>query len=178
MNDNWPRSKAKQKSFASMSHAFFLTFSCHDRRRLLDDDAAKGIVINVLSEQLEKRKGRCLGFVIMPDHVHTVVWFPAPDELAEFIKQWKRLSSYYIRKNLEGKQPQYHKAVRAKEPIWQRRYYCFNLYSETKIKEKLDYMHNNPLKAGLVAKPELWPFSSARYYLLEQPVGIDIGMPG
>lgn len=177
MSHKCPDPIARPKSFNSLGHAFFLTFSCHDRRRLLDDDAAKGIVVKVLSEQLVKRRGKCLGFVVMPDHVHTVVWFPAPDELGEFVKQWKRLSSYFIRRNLEGKQLEYKKTLNAKEPIWQRRYYCFNLYSETKIREKLDYMHNNPVKASLVAKPELWPFSSARYYLLEQPVGIDIGMP-
>ena len=36
--------------------------------------------------------------------------------------------------------------------MWQPEYYAFNAYSETKVREKLDYMHNNPVKAGLVSK--------------------------
>ena len=167
-----------QKAFTSLGHAYFLTFSCHHRRRLLDTDAAKGMVISVMSSQLMKRKGVCLGFVIMPDHVHAVVWFPASDQLSEFVKQWKRLSSYLLRKNIKEHQTKYAKATGDKGPIWQRRYYSFNLYSENKIREKLDYMHHNPVKAGLVAKAEHWRFSSARHYLLGQPVGVDIGMPG
>jgi hypothetical protein len=35
-------------------------------------------------------------------------------------------------------------------PMWQPKYYVFNVYSATKAREKLDYMHHNPVKAGLV----------------------------
>jgi hypothetical protein len=42
--------------------------------------------------------------------------------------------------------------------------YCsFNLYDEEKVRKKLTYIHENPVRAGLVARPCDWAFSSARY---------------
>ena len=42
--------------------------------------------------------------------------------------------------------------------------YPFGVYSEKKRLEKLNYMHRNPAKCGLVASPEQWPWSSFRFY--------------
>ena len=54
----------------------------------------------------------------------------------------------------------------APEPVWQKRFYDFNVWSEGKRIEKLRYMHRNPVKRGLVASPELWKWSSFRAYAL------------
>ena len=51
--------------------------------------------------------------------------------------------------------------------LWQRRFHPFNVYTEEKPREKLDYMHNNPLKRGLVSSPGGWPWSSWRFYFLQ-----------
>jgi hypothetical protein len=51
--------------------------------------------------------------------------------------------------------------------LWQRRSYPFNVYSEKKRLEKLDYMHNNPVKRGLVSSPGDWAWSSWRFYYLQ-----------
>jgi putative transposase len=51
--------------------------------------------------------------------------------------------------------------------VWNRRGYDMNVWSEKKIQEKLNYMHNNPVKRGLVAQPGDWPWSSWRYYYLD-----------
>jgi putative transposase len=42
-----------------------------------------------------------------------------------------------------------------------------NIWSERKKLEKLDYMHGNPVKRRLAASPEQWPWSSFRFYYLE-----------
>jgi hypothetical protein len=49
-------------------------------------------------------------------------------------------------------------------PIWQPRFYDFNVWTEPKRVEKLRYMHRNPVKRGLVEEPEQWFWSSFRYY--------------
>src|SRR3954453_2041823 len=54
----------------------FLTFSCDHRRRLRAHDQPKRMVLGVLRERLARQEATCLGFVIMPDHVHALVWFP------------------------------------------------------------------------------------------------------
>jgi len=42
----------------------------------------------------------------------------------------------------------------------------FNVYTEKKCREKLEYMHNNPVKRRLVTAPGDWPWSSWRFYNL------------
>ncbi len=69
----------------------------------------------------------------------------------------------------------YADSIDLSEPVWQARYYDFNLYSEKKILEKLQYMHQNPVKEGLVARAGDWRCSSARYYEQGRSVGVPVG---
>jgi putative transposase len=55
-------------------------------------------------------------------------------------------------------------ALRASEPFWQARYYDFNVWSEEKRVGKLRSIRRNPVKRGLVEKPEDWQWSSFRRY--------------
>jgi hypothetical protein len=53
---------------------------------------------------------------------------------------------------------------RAAVTVWQPRFYDFNVWSQAKFVEKLQYMHMNPLKRKLVAHPRDWPWSSFSFY--------------
>jgi putative transposase len=141
---------------------------------LLDDDRAKQIVVTLLASEVAGHGGKCVGYVIMPDHVHTIVWFPERSQLSHFMKQWKQRSSASLKKLFQAVLSQYAATVDAADPVWQRKYYSFNLYTDRKMREKLDYMHANPVRAGLVARACEWPWSSARFYELNQPVGVPI----
>jgi len=155
-------------------HAHFVTFSCYRRRRLLDDDRAKRVVLGVLNAQLAGRKASCVGFVVMPDHVHAIVWFPLPGQLSVFVQQWKRLTSHQISLLVRRKLLHYAEKIGDDDPFWQAKYYALNLYSDGKVREKLTYMHENPVRAGLVAQACDWAFSSARYYEQRRSVGVPI----
>ena len=61
-----------------------------------------------------------------------------------------------------------------KDAMLQPKYTVFNIYSDAKLNEKLAYMHNNPVQAGLVNEAKAWKFGSARYYLLGKSVGVPI----
>lgn len=63
--------------------------------------------------------------------------------------------------------------------FWQHRFYDFNVFTERKRKEKLDYMHLNPVRRGLVERPEDWRWSSYRYHAFQEagPVKINEGWP-
>ncbi len=50
------------------------------------------------------------------------------------------------------------------DPVWQKRFYDLNVWSERKRIEKLRYMHRNPVKRGLVEQPDQWKWSSFRAY--------------
>ena len=89
-----------------------------------------------------------LGYVVMPEHVHLLVNEPTVGTLDCAIQALK-LS---VTKR------------RTERPFWQTRYYDFNVWNPEKTTEKLKYMHRNPVKRGLVAKPEDWAWSSFRHY--------------
>jgi len=164
----------KRRIYDDELHAQFVTFSCYRRRRLLDHPQTGQIVIALLASELETRSGVCSGFVIMPDHVHAIVWLPEPGQLSSLMKQWKQRSSLQLKRFLRGRLRQYARSTDQKDPFWQPRYYPFNLYSEKKAREKLDYMHMNPVRAGLVEKPCDWAHSSASYYQRDESVGVPI----
>jgi len=164
----------RRKTYDSENHAYFVTFSCYRRRKFLNDDRAKRIAVHFLSAQLKNQNGTCAGFVIMPDHVHAIVHFKEPDILSTFMNQWKRRSSIQIKKLYRTFFTAYNKEIDLSDPVWQAKYYVFNIYSEPKAGEKLTYMHNNPVKSGLVNCPEGWIYSSARWYTLSKPVGVPI----
>ncbi len=154
-------------------YTHFVTFSCYNRRKLLDLEMPRNIVVGNLNAAIHARAAKCVGFVIMTDHVHAALWFPEPGQLSEFIQTWKRRSSeeinrWYRRENIE-----YFQSL-DDDPIWQSKYYSFEIYSESKLEEKLNYMHVNPVRAGLVQRGVEWRWSSARYYLDGRSVGVPI----
>lgn len=163
----------KRKIYDNEGHAHFVTFSCYRRRRHLDGAPAKRVVLEQMRTQLERTAGTCVGFVIMPNHVHAIVRHTEPGMLAEFMKQWKRMTSYLIARRRSAEAA---KGVdgQTRDPIWQARYYDYNVYSRPKTEEKLRYMHQNPVRAGLVARAIDWPWGSARFYELGENVGVPI----
>jgi hypothetical protein len=58
--------------------------------------------------------------------------------------------------------------------FWQPRFYDFNVYSHKKKKEKLEYMHANPVVRGLVKHPRDWPWSSFSFYAKDQAGLVEI----
>jgi putative transposase len=155
-------------------YAHFVTFSTYKRRRLLDHDHPKRIVLGVLNYVLKKHQARCIGFVIMPDHVHALVWFPTTGQLSAFMHEWKRQSSLRIRNWYRKEAPHYAANFGEGNHFWQPKYFPFEIYSRKKLEEKLTYMHQNPVRAGLVARATDWLWSSARWYEFRESVGVPI----
>jgi len=133
---------------------------------MLDCEPLREKLLELLVQKLDDYSGICLGYVIMPDHVYLIVWFGLPGELSRFIKIWKQTSSLQLKKMLRGVAPQFASKIPLSDPFWQPKYYPFNLYSRKKAEEKLDYMHKNPVTAGLVKRAVDWRWSSARHFLL------------
>lgn len=51
--------------------------------------------------------------------------------------------------------------------VWEKRFYDFNIHSQKTLKEKIDYIHMNPVRRGLVSEPVDWRYSSFRNYYLD-----------
>ena len=90
------------------------------------------------------------------------------------MQQWKGRSSNRIKEFLYRTTPEYTSKFPKTDPIWQVRFYSFEIYTAAKIEEKLNYKHMNPVRAGLVQLPTEWRWSSARWYIEGRTVGIPI----
>ena len=90
------------------------------------------------------------------------------------MQQWKGRSSKGIKEFLYRSLHAYAAQYPKTEPIWHVRFYSFEIHSAAKIEEKLNYMHLNPVRAGLVQVPTEWRWSSARWYIEGRTVGIPI----
>ena len=139
----------------------FLTFSCYRRQALLGTARAYSIFESVLEAVRVGYGFVVAGYVLMPEHIHLLVSEPSRSSLSIAIQVLKQQSS---RKLKQGGAVQF----------WQRRYYDFNVWSEEKRVEKLRYMHRNPVKRGLVERPEQWAWSSFRHYANGQPGTVEI----
>ena len=139
----------------------FLTFSCYRRQPLLGTAKANG----VFECELETVRARyCFvvaGYVVMPEHVHLLVGEPSRSSLSIALQVLKLQTSRKLKQ-------------RGEVQFWQHRYYDFNVWSEEKRVEKLRYIHRNPVRRGLVEKPEDWPWSSFRHYATGQPGVVEI----
>ena len=161
----------KRKIFLEDGHCHFVTFSCFERRKLLTEPEAKQIILNALSRLVSDKGVYVVGFVVMNDHVHAILGYTNAHLHPITMQEWKRWSSYFLRKYFATQEYPYLKQL---SKIWQRKYYDFNLYSLNKVQEKLDYMHQNPVKSGLVKHAEEDPWSSFCYYQYGKSVGVHV----
>ena len=62
---------------------------------------------------------RCLGFVVMPEHVHALLWLPDPRDLQRFVHGWKRMSRFAIRRWYADFAPHYFEGFGQGDRFWQ-----------------------------------------------------------
>lgn len=166
--------KLRRRIIDDRLYAHFVTFSVNRRRRLLDHEHPKRIVLGVLNDQLSRFAARCVGFVIMPEHFHAIVWLPQSGQLSRFMHGWKRIASFHIRNWYRTESPDYFRDFDEGDRFWYPKYYPFEIETRAKPEEKLHYMHQNPVRAGLVRRAVDWKWSSARWYARRRSVGVPI----
>ena len=170
-----------KRVYTGIGNSHFVTFRYAGKRKLLDHPAPRQIVISALGGLVDKGKVEVSAFVIMPDHVHALLWYPDGDTgHSSVVQTWKRLSSHYLLKHFDRHSPGFSKQLLVKRndreihALWTRRFYDKNVDSHKKVKEAIEYIHNNPVKAGLVADICDWSWSSAPWYYKRRNVGVKI----
>lgn len=139
----------------------FITFSCCRRQPLLDNPTACSTFESELDSARRRFRLFVIGYVVMPEHVHLLLTEPGTKTLAIAIQVLKQKTSRRLKSPGEAR-------------FWQPRYYDFNVWSEEKPSQKLRYMHRNPVRRGLVARPEDWPWSSYQHYLTGEEGAVQI----
>ena len=137
------------KRYCGCGDLHFITFSCYHRLPLLGTPHARNIFVSSLTTIRARHGFLLVGYVVMPEHIHLLISEEAectPSLTLEALKHhvWSRMNSV--------------------DRLWEPRFYDFNVYSASERLEKLDYMHPNPYKRGLVQHPRDWPWSSFLNY--------------
>ncbi|HEX7285422.1 MAG TPA: transposase [Candidatus Angelobacter sp.] len=143
---------SRLKRYQQTGQLHYITFTCYRRRKHLQSDCACDVFERTLEHVRRWYGFQIVGYVVMPEHVHLLVSEPERSTLSVVLQMPKQISSRKLQ------------ARGGDQPFWQKRYYDFNVFSDRKRIEKLRYIHRNPVKRGLVEKPDDWKWSSYRHY--------------
>lgn len=106
----------------------------------------------------------------MPEHIHLLISEPKRGDPSTVMQVLKQRVSRALREQRQARRNSDESGLHLEIPgeetrsFWQRRFYDFNVWSWKKRIEKLNYMHMNPVKRGLVRDPKLWAWSSYNFY--------------
>jgi putative transposase len=155
-------------------HLHFITCSCYRRMPLLRAARARDVFLKILDEVRTQYQFLLVGVVIMPEHFHLLMGEPPSSNPSRVMQVLKQRVSRKLRRKRRRRITSAQLRL-WQEPVsaglrcfWQRRFYDFNVWSQKKKAEKLHYMHMNPVKRGLVAHPQQWPWSSYCFYAGEE----------
>ena len=145
----------------------FVTTTVTDRLPVFGDDALARAVLDQLREAVDHYNVSLVGYVLMPSHLHTLLGFRHVEQLSRFMQSFKILSAKRIKRLDLGpfRNQLWHNA---NFRLWKPRFDDLAITSEEQFKIKLDYIHNNPVRAGLVSDACRWRYSSASNWLRDR----------
>jgi len=151
----------------------FFTATCLNWQPLLKDDERKQIIMNSLRFMVNDKRIWLYGFVIMPNHIH-LMWSRRDEWVNKSTEQmFLKFTAQQIKFRIIDSSPaelENYKSTQGDRQyhFWERRPYKSTMYNREVANQKIDYMHYNPVKAGLCESPEDYCFSSAKFYELNQ----------
>ena len=147
----------------------FYTATIIDWQHLLSNNKYKEIIIESLQYCVKENKVKLYAFVIMSNHIH-FVWQPLhPVTKTKLQHHFMTFFAQKIKEDLQLTNPYLLETfkVDAKDrayQIWKRNALWVDLFSPKVLNQKINYIHVNPVKAGLCLHPEDYYFSSAKFY--------------
>ncbi len=165
------------RSYNSPGEAHELTFSCFRRLPLLSKDRSRQWFVEALDKARRRRDFLVWAYVIMPEHVHVIVWPRQPVYEIRLIRTSlkipvQRKALAFLRSHA----PPFLERLRDARPngqvhyrFWQRGGgYDRNIQEPATLRTMIDYIHNNPVRRGLVDHPTDLAVVSARFYAGEK----------
>jgi putative transposase len=125
------------------------------RARVFHGDGDYAAFCRLMRQATARVPLRVLGYCLMPNHVHLVLWPAGDDDLAAWM-HWlftTQVRRHNLRHSVSGH-------------VWQGRFRAFPIQEDDHLLAVLRYVERNPLRAGLVGRAEDWPWSSLRERLL------------
>lgn len=130
-------------------------------------DELKTLFIHMLVDEHQQTGAALHAFVLMPQHAHFFTTLPTNLTSSAFVKELKHKTSLAIQPHLHPKTLRAFDAQRGlnRRVFWQRSFRGIRVLGERMFRVFVDYIHNNPVKAGLCDRPEEYPWSSAHLFL-------------
>lgn len=146
MNHRFPRRPPRLPTVFQNANAFyFVTFNTRERRPLLADEALHQVWLAFARRASEH--GTWVGrYVVMPDHIHLFVWLAPETELAAWVQALKAVLGKELLR------------LGHQKPHWQEGFFDHLLRSGEGYEQKWEYVRQNPVRKGLCAGPENWPY--------------------
>ena len=120
---------------------------------------------------------KIIGYVIMPDHIHILIFPQTEQSVTHFMRDFKRFTSGRITRQakVENKKEWLEKfeqagieTERAENKVWQDSFWEQCIYTQDFLRQKLNYMHMNPIRAGIAQDFSDHPYSSYKNYYLNE----------
>ncbi len=131
---------------------FFITCRLLPRRRILSP-AEFATLAEVMAERRAEHKFLLTAWVFLPDHWHAIFYPPHPLTVSRVMEAVK-----------DGATKRINRSRREVGRLWQPRFFDRALRTMREYSEKVQYIHFNPVRAGLASRPEDWPWSSVHDY--------------
>ena len=149
-------------------HAQFITATIINWEHLLLRERNKQLIISSLKYLVDNKRIQLFSYVIMSNHIH-LIWQVedgnnTPDVLRDFLKYTAQQLLKELRNSPEGLIKYKVDKADRKYKVWQRNTLCVDLWQESVFDQKMDYIHDNPVNAGLCEVPEAYKYSSAKSY--------------
>jgi putative transposase len=147
----------------------FFTATNPEWKPLLHPDKYKDVIIDSMRFLVKDDRVIIYGFVIMPNHIH-IVWHLRAGKIREHVQRdFLKHTAQKIKDDLRENNPENLKPylVNAKDrkyQFWERNALSVELWSEKVMWQKLKYIHENPVRAGLCRYADEYKYSSAYLY--------------
>jgi putative transposase len=169
------------RRIATRDRIFFLTTNV-ERGVHPFSPSERSLILQIIDAEHKKESFWLFGYAVMPDHLHLLL-SPAEQDLPRVMRDIKSRtglaltdSRRFRRNGLTSAEVSYTAPSNARRRgIWQRRYFDHIMRRVHDFWEKLEYIHQNPVAAGLVKEPEDWLWSSYASYTKrgEPPISVD-----
>ncbi|MBI2843489.1 MAG: hypothetical protein HYX78_08825 [Armatimonadetes bacterium] len=163
----------KWKNRAEDTSIFFITATITEWQPLFRHKEAREILLEDLDFYRRRYAAKLLAYVIMPEHYHLVADLGHPDVLHKWLADIQRHTANQLSRWLrETAHPAHlliykeHADKGAKLAVWKEQARAVGIISKSVLKAKIEYLHANPVRRGLVEHPADWPWSSWRNYYL------------
>lgn len=118
-------------------------------------DAEVAAMVEEALLHFDAERYRLLAWVVMPNHVHVLFQPINSWEMSAIVASWKKFTGTCIAQWMRNGQ-----SIEGAVRVWHREYWDRYMRDEEQCRRVIDYIHHNPVKAGLVASAELWRWSS------------------